>query len=79
MTKDLTFEDAIKLSSQLNKPIKHRYFTRDEYMYVDEFGGITFDDGIKYNTREYMKYRKDMGFEDGWTILDIDKDEENNV
>jgi len=71
----MTKDEAI-LAMREGKKVTHRYFTPDEFVYMDgkniSLNGndlyYFFEDGVKVSATEFWKYRTDASFETDWEI-----------
>lgn len=62
----MTQGEAFAASAEQLRPIKHRYFSKDEYMQVFPDGKIVFEDGVS-TTIEFFNYdRKGAEWKQGW-------------
>lgn len=48
--------------------LSHRFFTIGEYISLDDYGNIVFEDGLKVNEKEFWSIRKNNDWEIGWEI-----------
>lgn len=64
----MTKEEAIQAMKD-GKKVTHRYFTDDEYIFINEKGDIQTEDGAKVDPDEFWKYRQQIAFNEDWELF----------
>lgn len=63
----MTKEDAIKAMTE-GKKVSHRYFTSDEYVFINAKGFYEFEDGVTISSGEFWMFRAHESYNSDWEI-----------
>lgn len=64
----MTKEEAIRAMSK-GKKIRHRYFSKDEWVTINSSGLYEFEDGVKVDPSLFWMDRQDSYWNDGWSLV----------
>jgi hypothetical protein len=74
----MTKQEAIQAMLE-GKKVRHRYFTHDEWMTINRAGQILLEDGVAVQQWLFWRDRTGVGWEDGYTLLNSDKNDERSA
>lgn len=66
----MTKEEAIKAMSE-GKKVRHRYFSKDEWVTINSDGNYLFEDGYSASPELFWFDRQDSYWDNGWEIVNI--------
>lgn len=64
----MTKEEAIKAMSE-GKKVRHRYFSRDEWVTMNPAGLYEFEDGVIVGPYLFWMNRQDSYWNEGWELF----------
>lgn len=64
----MTKEEAIRAMSE-GKKVRHRYFSKDEWVTINSSELYEFEDGIKVDSSLFWMDRQDSYWNDGWSLV----------
>lgn len=64
----MTKQEAIQ-AMKSGKKVTHRYFTPDEYLFMNIENEYTFEDGVSCSAQEFWKNRTAEYWETDWEIF----------
>lgn len=68
----MTRQEAIQAMKE-GRNIRHRFFSPNEFIYMNEEGRIVLTEGYTVDSREFWYYRGGVHWEDGWEIVKLVK------
>lgn len=68
----MTKEEAIQLLQQ-GLFIRHKYFTPDEFMFLNSAGKYEFEDGTTCDPEEFWSNRNAVMWNNGYEVLNLKK------
>lgn len=64
----MTKEEAIRAMSE-GKKVRHRYFSKDEWVTINSSVLYEFEDGVKVGPSLFWMDRQDSYWNDGWSLV----------
>lgn len=68
--RNLTKDQALAISAEQGRKIRHEYFSDDEWIKIRTDGRVETEEGYLFTPDEFWKHRQDFIWNTGWDVID---------